>query len=147
MKKVFHFNSAREHYRSDAFVLTCFDHRFELVLSKYLKRIGILAPDMVKIAGGAKSLAAPESDADRELIFDQVRKSICLHGTNRAILLVHSDCGAYGGLAVFQGDVSAEAAHHCDELRRGAHILSGSFPELEVQGYFMDFDGVWEVET
>jgi carbonic anhydrase len=147
MKKVFHFDSAKENYRADAVVLSCFDHRFDLVLRKYLKKIGILTPDTIKIAGGAKSLVSPESDADREFVFEQVRKSIRLHGTERAILTVHSDCGTYGGLALFKGDVSAEAAHHCDQARRAARILSGSFTGIDVQAYFMNFEGIWEVET
>ena len=61
--------------------------------------------DPIKIAGGAKVLASPEREADREFVLDQIRKSMRLHGTRRVILMVHSDCGAYGGLAGgFAGD-------------------------------------------
>jgi hypothetical protein len=67
---------------------------------KFLKRIGVAHPDPIKIAGGAKSLASPEQESDREFILDQIRKSMQLHGTTRAILMAHSDCGAYGNLAM-----------------------------------------------
>jgi carbonic anhydrase len=43
-----------------------------------------------------------------EFVLEQIRKSIRLHGTRRVILMVHSDCGAYGGLAEgFRGDARA----------------------------------------
>jgi carbonic anhydrase len=70
-----------------------------------------------------------------------------LHGTRRVILMVHSDCGAYGGLAEgFGGDARAEAAHHLVELQRAAEILRKVIPEVEVDAYFVDFEGVWAAE-
>ncbi|MFZ0772769.1 MAG: carbonic anhydrase [Candidatus Sulfotelmatobacter sp.] len=111
MKKVFHFDAPREKYHCDAAILWCFDNRFELGFRKFLKRIGVVNSDPIKIAGGAKCLASPEHEADREFVLEQIRKSTRLHGTRRVILMVHSDCGAYGGLAGgFGGDARAEAA-------------------------------------
>src|SRR5580700_360025 len=144
MKKVFHSDAPREKYHCDAAVVWCFDNRFQLGLTKYLKRQGILNTDPIKIAGGAKSLASPEHESDREFIVEQIRKSIRLHGTKLAILMLHSDCGAYGGLAGgFDGDAAAEARHHEEELRRAADCLREAIPGLEVQSYFVDFEGVW----
>ena len=82
----------------------CYDQRFEAVLRKLLKRIGVARADHIRLAGGAKSLATPERESDREFVLDQIRKSVRLHGTDRVVLMVHSDCGAYGGLAAFGGD-------------------------------------------
>jgi carbonic anhydrase len=147
MKKVFHFDSPREHYQCDAAIVWCFDNRFDLGFRKFLKRIGIENPDPIKIAGGAKVLASPDQASDREFILDQIRKSIQLHDTQRVILMVHSDCGGYGGLEKFRGDTAAEANHHQKELQRAAEILRVAFPDIEVQGYFVDFEGVWEVEV
>jgi hypothetical protein len=147
LKKVFHFESSRERYQCDAAVLWCFDNRFELGFRKLLKRIGVLNSDPIKIAGGAKSLASPERETDREFVLDQIRMSMTLHATKRVILMVHSDCGAYGGLAGgFAGDAQAEAVHHEKELARAAANLVKAIPELAVQGYFVDFDGIWEAE-
>ena len=145
MKKVFHFDAPRDKYQCDAAILWCFDNRFELGFRKFLKRVGVMNSDPIKIAGGAKVLASPEHESDREFVLDQIRKSIRLHGTKRVILMLHSDCGAYGGLAAgFHGDVAAEAAHHECELRRAAANLKTAIPDLEVQGYFVDFEGIWE---
>jgi hypothetical protein len=61
--------------------------------------------------------------------------------------MVHSDCGAYGGLAgTFGGDTQAEATHHEAELRRAAESLVRAIPGIEVQGYFVDFEGIWDAE-
>jgi carbonic anhydrase len=147
MNKVFHFDAPREKYHCDAAIVWCFDNRFQLGFSKYLKRLGVVNSDPIKIAGGAKSLVSPEQERDREFVLEQIRKSIKLHGTKRVILMLHSDCGAYGGLAGgFGGDAKAEALHHEDELQRAAEWLKNEIPGIEVQGYFVDFEGIWEVE-
>lgn len=146
MKKVFHFGAPREKYHCDAAILWCFDNRFELGFRKFLKRIGVMNSDPIKIAGGAKVLASPEHEADRDFVLDQIRKSMRLHGTRRVILMLHSDCGAYGGLASFAGDAAAEARHHEGELQRAAANLRAAVPGIDVEGYFVDFEGIWDVE-
>ena len=148
MKKVFHFEAPRENYHCDAAILWCFDHRFDLGCRKFLKRIGVANSDPIKVAGGAKCLASPEHEAEREFVLEQIRMSMRLHGTSRVILMVHSDCGAYGGLAGgFGGDAKAEAAHHQRELARAAANLLETIPGIEVQGYFVDFEGIWDAEV
>ena len=147
MKKVFHFDAPREKYHCDAAIIWCFDNRFELGFRKFLKRIGVVNSDPIKIAGGAKCLASPDRESDREFVLEQIRLSMRLHGTRRVILKLHSDCGAYGGLAeAFGGDARAEAEHHLAELRRAAENLRKAIPEVEVEAYFVDFEGVWAVE-
>ena len=147
MNKVFHFDAPRERYQCDAAVVWCFDHRFNTGFTKFLKRIGIVNADPIKIAGGAKSLASPERAGDREFVLEQIRTSIRLHGTKLVILKLHSDCGAYGGLEAFKNDAQAEAAHHEAELRRAADYLRKEIPGIEVHAYFVNFDGVWEVDV
>ena len=66
MRKVFHFDSPRERHRCDAAMLWCFDNRFDPGFRKFLKRIGVVYSDPIKVAGGAKSLASPEPETDRE---------------------------------------------------------------------------------
>ncbi|MGH9720861.1 MAG: carbonic anhydrase [Bryobacteraceae bacterium] len=148
MKKVFHFDSAREKYHCDAAIVWCFDNRFELGFRKFLKRFGVMNSDPIKIAGGAKCLASPEHEFDRTFVFEQLEKSMRLHGARRVILMLHSDCGAYGGLAGgFGGDRVREAAHHREELRRASAMLIERFPGIQVESYFVDFEGVWEPEA
>jgi carbonic anhydrase len=147
MEKVFHFDAPRAPYHCDAAVVWCFDNRFHLGFAKFLKRLGISNPDPIKIAGGAKCLASPERQSDREFVLGQIRASIRLHGTELVILMVHSDCGAYGGLdGGFGGDVRAEAEHHEQELRRAADCLRTQLPGIDVRAYFVDFEGTWAVD-
>ena len=147
MRKVFHFDSPREKYHCDASVVGCFDNRFEAVCRKLLKRIGVVQPDPIKIAGGAKALASPDEEFHRSFVMEQIHKSIRLHGTDRVILMLHSDCGAYGGLAHFHGDAAVEADHHCAELRRAAKFLKRAIPALKIDCYFLNFEGAWTVES
>jgi carbonic anhydrase len=147
MNKVFHFDAPRDKYQCDAAVIWCFDNRFHLGFTKFLKRLGVSNSDPIKIAGGAKSLASPERESEREFVLDQIRKSIRLHDTKLVILMVHSDCGAYGGLAgSFAGNARAEAEHHEQELQRAAENLRKAIAGVDIQAYFADFEGIWEVE-
>jgi hypothetical protein len=146
VKKVFHFEAPREKYHCDAAILWCFDNRFDLGFRKFLKRIGVTHSDPIKIAGGAKCLASPELETDRKFVLEQIRTSMRLHDTKRVILMLHSDCGAYGGLPAFGGNPETEALHHQRELARAAANLLGAIPGVEVQGYFVDFEGIWDPE-
>lgn len=145
MRKVFHFDSAPEPYVADAAVLCCFDQRIRLAVNKFLPRRGILKPDMIVVAGGAKTLASPRTDFERDFILEQVRLAIQLHGAERILLMSHSDCATYGGLAAFKGDPRAEAAHHKKELQKSVRLLSEKFTGLKSEPYFVNFEGVWEL--
>src|SRR5438876_305399 len=144
MRKILHFDSPRKQYHCDASVVSCFDNRFEAAGRKLLKRIGVTQPDPIRIAGGAKSLASPEEEFHRAFVLDQIRKSIRLHGTERAILVLHADCGAYGGLAGrFQGDAEAESAHYGAELAQASAFLKSAIPGLLVECFVLNFEGAW----
>jgi hypothetical protein len=144
MQKTFHFDSLPDPYVADAAVLTCFDQRIRTAVNKFLQRRGIVRPDMIVVAGGAKTLASPRNDFERDFILEQVRMSVLLHGTRRAYLICHSDCATYGGLAAYKGDASAEAEHHFQELEKAAGILKTAFPELQVECFLVNFQGVFE---
>src|SRR5712692_8625165 len=146
MKKIFHFDSPADAYVADAAVLCCFDHRINRAVRKFLKKQGIERADMIVVAGGAKTLASPRNDFEQDFILEQVRMSIRLHQTKRVLVMSHSDCATYGGLAHFKGDRAAEAEHHRDELHRAAELLAVNFPGISIEPYFVKFDGVWEVQ-
>lgn len=143
MDKVFHFDAAPEPYVADAAVLTCFDQRIRDTVNKFLRRRGILRPDMIVVAGGAKTLASPRNDFERDFILEQLRMSILLHRTERAYLLCHSDCATYGGLAAYKGDAEAEAKHHFQELQKAADLVKETFPDLKVECFLVNFEGVF----
>ncbi len=146
MRKAYHFDSPAEPYRADATVLWCFDDRFSAVCRKFLRRVGAARADVISIAGGAKALASPAYDAEREFVLGQIALSVRLHDCRRIILTLHSDCGAYGGVAAFQSNRQAETSHHWNELQRAANAVREQFPTLAVETYFVDFGGVWSRE-
>jgi hypothetical protein len=142
MEKIFHFDSPPEPYVANAAVLCCFDQRIRLATNKFLQRQRIVRPDMIVVAGGAKTLASPRNDFERDFILEQVRMSILLHRTQRVFLMSHSDCATYGGLAAFDGDRGREARHHEQELQRAAELVRVNFPAIDVNCFFVTFDGV-----
>jgi len=142
VNKIFHFDSPPERYVADATVLCCFDQRIRLATAKFLKRQAIFRPDMIVVAGGAKTLASPRDDFERDFILEQVRMSIRLHQTRQLFLMSHCDCGAYGGLAAFDGDPQRESEHHERQLQRAAELAITNFPTLPVKCFFVAFDGV-----
>ncbi len=146
MKKVFHFDSPRAKYHCDAAIVWCFDNRFNVGFTKFLKKLGVENSDPIKVAGGAKCLASPDHEMDRAFVLEQIETSVRLHGTKRVILMLHSDCGAYGGLKAFGGDAAVEAQKQEAELRRASECLKKAVPGIEVQAYFADFEGIWGVE-
>lgn len=146
MEKIFHFDASSAPYTADAAVLCCFDSRIRQTVNKFLRREQIAFPDMIVVAGGAKTMASPRNDFERDFILEQVRMSVLLHKTRRMILTSHSDCATYGGLAAFKGDAQNEKRHHENELLRAAELVSSQFPELQVDCYFIDFEGMWRVQ-
>jgi carbonic anhydrase len=139
VQKVFHFDSPAEAYTADACVITCFDARFDLAVKKFLKRRGIVLFDHVKIAGSAKPLADSQASGNDGCgcIMNAVRTSMRLHRTSRVLIMSHNECGAYPGVPPDQ--VAADAA-------RAAAFLRAAEPSLQVESYFVDFDGVYRVE-
>ena len=139
MRKVFHFDSPAEVYAADACVIACFDARFDLAVKKFLKRRGIVLFDHVKIAGSAKPLADSQASGDGGCgcIVNAVRTSMRLHRTNRVLIMSHNDCGAYPGVPPEM--VAADAA-------RAAAFLRAAESSLQVESYFLDFDGVYRVD-
>jgi hypothetical protein len=116
------------------------------VLHKLTKRIGVEFFDPILVAGGAKCLAGSDLERDRQFVLEQIRKSMRLHGTQTVLLMLHSDCGAYGGLGAFDNDTSREAENHRNDLHRAVEFMQTQIPELTVRGFFVDFEGVWEAD-
>lgn len=143
-KKVLDFDSPKDHYEADACVVWCFDDRFFKLLKAFGKREGFAKIDLVKLAGGAKALAS-EGSSERDVVVNQIGTSIRLHGTKRVILMVHIDCGGYGGSKSFGYDHEKEFEHHTEELRKAATFLARPFPNLAIECFIADFDGLHEV--
>ena len=73
---------------------------------------------------------------------DLLITAILLHRTARVFLMSHSDCATYGGLAAFDGDRARETDHHKQELRRAAELIRSNFADIDVECFFVTFEGV-----
>jgi carbonic anhydrase len=141
-QKIIQFKSSQEHYSADACIVWCFDDRFSRLLEEFVKERGYKNYDLVKIAGGAKSLASPENESERLFVLKQIRTSINLHQAKEVILMCHEDCGAYGGKKLFAGDKD-EREKICADLKEAAHILLNNLPkDVKVEMVFADFEGI-----
>ncbi len=136
--KLFHFDTPSENYVADAVVISCFDARFDLATRKFLKRLGVTMYDQVKIPGGAKSLASPAYEADRDFVLRAIGTSLALHRPPRAVFIAHDDCGGY---------IGAPVEDILSDLSRAAEYLRAAEPSLPVACYFAAFDGIYSVET
>ena len=143
---IFKFQSSKEHYTADACVVWCFDDRFYKLLKAFGKEEGWGNIDLVKLAGGAKALAAGPSP-ERDVVLGQIKASIRLHNTNKVILMNHCDCGAYGGSKHFAGR-EAEHEYQNDQLMTAKHFLEQELPQgFTILCYLADFDGLHPVEA
>lgn len=147
MKRVYLVNhqSVLDHYTAEAFTLRCFDDRFWKVFKHFLKKMGIQHIDPESVAGGAKVLASPEKESDRDFMLRELEKSIKLHGTIRVMLFTHHDCGAYGGFSRFNNDPQAEFDLHTEEHKKARDVVQARFPDLAVESYFLDAVGIVKI--
>lgn len=142
MKQIISFQSPREHYVADVCVVWCFDERFSGLLTAFSK--GAKNVDLVKIAGGAKVLAGDPS-TERNFAMVQIKTSIRLHGTKKIALMLHRDCGAYGGSKSF-ADAATEKDYYVRQLASAKQFLASEIPGVQIDAYFADFDGLYAVE-
>lgn len=142
---IYTFETPLKHYTAEAFAVRCFDDRFWKVFKNFLKSQGIKHIDPESVAGGAKIFASPEKESDRDFMLRELEKSIRLHGTKRVMLFTHRDCGAYGGLARFQGDKEKEFEFHVSEHKKASQAIQQLFPQVPVETYFIDAEGVIEL--
>ena len=145
MDCIYRHQSPTKHYHADAFAVRCFDDRFRAVFFGFMGEQCPNAFDFESVAGGAKVLTSPEYESDREFILRELEKSITLHKTKRVMLFTHYDCGAYGGFARFEKNEEKQFAFHQEELRKGAGVVRARFPDLTVETYFIDMQGVVKV--
>ncbi|MEK7085042.1 MAG: hypothetical protein AAB904_00775, partial [Patescibacteria group bacterium] len=135
--------SPKEHYKADAAIVWCFEHRFRQALLEFIQKKKIKNDDLICVAGGLQSLASGNG-AEREFVLFQIQASIKLHAPSKIYLMVHSDCGKYGGLKNFGGDEAKELEFLAEEARKAKEYLAGRVPEnTSIQTIFADWGGLW----
>lgn len=138
--------SPKDHYLADACIVWCFDDRFSNALQVLIQHRGLARCDVIRVAGGAKSLASSVHQYEWLALLQQIRTSLQLHKAGRIVLMTHSDCGAYGGLSAFKNDSKRELAHHIEELGKAKKFLLGHCRgSIPIETIFVDFEGIWQI--
>jgi len=63
------------------------------------------------------------------------------------MLMVHTDCGAYGGLQAFGGNEEREAGESRIGIAERCGIPEEQHPPIEIECYYLKFTGVWALEA
>ena len=107
-----------------ALVLHCIDFRLGQPIKKYLEGQNLLGDaDIVAVAGAAKNLVSPASQAESDFVMKQIEISRRLHHIQEIILINHTDCGAYGG----NDELVAS------DLPESAAKINEKFPDLKIK--------------
>jgi carbonic anhydrase len=139
MEKIISYDTLKGSYVADACIVWCFDDRFTGLLREFTK--GMENFDLVKVAGGAKALAEGPSPA-RDFLTDQVAVSIRLHGAKKVMLMLHEDCGAYGGSKRF-ADGETEQNFYISQLALARDFLREKTGAVPVETYYGTFDALY----
>ena len=142
---IFSFHTTLDHYTAQAFVVRCFDDRFFRTFKNFLKKKGVQHIDPESVAGGPKILSSPEKEGDRDFMLRELEKSIRLHHTARVMLFTHHDCGAYGGFTKFENDREKELGFHRQEHEKAKEVICSQFPDIILESYFIDEDGIVQI--
>jgi len=139
---VYHEKSDLNHYDAQAYTVRCVDDRFWRVFKRFLKSQDIHRIDPKSPAGAAKVFSSPVKEGDRDYNLRELETSINLHHVKKVMLFNHHACGAYGGFAAFDNDANKEFKFHSNELKKAVDMIKAHFPELEVETYFIDGEGI-----
>lgn len=89
-------------------------------------------------------LATQQVEPEEQYILGQIEKSIRLHHTKHIVLMVHSECGAYG--KKFSG-VRLERKFYLNELRKAKRTVQKFLKQIQqekpVDTYYADFSALW----
>ena len=140
MKKILSHDTLKGHYEAEACIVWCFDDRFTGLLREFTKDMENF--DLVKVAGGAKALAEGASPA-RDFVQEQIATSLRLHGAKKVVLMLHEDCGAYGGSKRFT-DQETERGFYIGQLAAARDFVSGFIGNISVETYYGTFDGLYQ---
>lgn len=112
-------------------VVSCMDFRLWPALDGDLSTRLEGCYDRLLIAGAVRAVVRPPHPSVAEFLLRQIDLAWQLHGVKRAVLVGHTDCGAYGGRAAFTSD-EEERAVMAEDLRAARALVTARCPGLEV---------------
>ncbi len=129
----------------EACIVWCVDPRFRGAREKFLEVTGFKNPDLLIIAGGARSLAMEDS-SEQTFAINQLKKLAAAHHWKRLILTVHTDCAMYGGLKAFGSDAAKERKKLLADLKNAKKAARQQLPtDITIETALLDFSGIHAV--
>ncbi|MBU6500986.1 MAG: hypothetical protein KGJ89_02570 [Patescibacteria group bacterium] len=126
-----------EHYKAKATVVGCFDDGFLPAFFEFIEVKGLDRKDAIILPGGAKSLSSPADEAHRKTMLWAIQTSVALHHSDTIILVLHENCGAYGGTE----------PDYKKELDAAEEYLRGFFPDtMKYEKWVSGFNGYRRLE-
>ncbi len=137
-----------DHYKSESCNVFCLDCRWcNEHYEEFYRQEGYHNPDRNYFAGGAKKLASPQNEGERESTLADILDLLKLHDCRRVNLGVHVNCGKYGKrfetpdeeIYFFQQELLKARQALLDYLR-------GKNCEAQIHMYLLDWEGMHEVK-
>lgn len=110
-------------------VVRCMDGRINPHVNDSVLKYGIpVEHDLISLSGGCGELINPDSRPSTDLS----NVSLTLHGTERVLMIQHTDCGAYGGRAACGGTEEADRMFHLNEIQNSMLAVHQRHPALKI---------------
>lgn len=120
-----------EIHKCDAVVLSCIDFRFWEKIIKFVKNVlKIKVFDFSLLPGACKYIV--DSHSKNDLAMKCISVPMYLHHANIVVIVNHADCGAYGSLKAFDGNVKKEQEFYEKELKKAKKIILEKYPDKKV---------------
>lgn len=130
------------HYIADAYALSCADFRGKKIFEDFLGSMNIVVWDPNSPPGGLRVFASPLNEHEAGLHLQYITMLHGLHHFEKIIMVSHTNCGGYGGLEAFNNDKDKEFEFHLKEHEKARAFLKEKSPDLEVETYFIDEEGI-----
>lgn len=112
----------------EAMVVHCMDYRLQKFLHPWISgRFGYDNFDIISIPGSVHN---------DELVLKYVQLAIKIHSITTVYLINHEGCGAYGEAGTYE--------RHRHDLLDTREKLKQSFPQLNVETFYLHLDGTFE---
>ena len=118
-----------ENHQAEALIATCIDFRLQEAINKWiLENFTPKTFDRVALGGGVKNL---------DVILGQIDIAVRLHHIKKVVLINHEDCGAYGETGTYE--------KHAQDLREAKIKIKQTYPDLEIQTFYLHLYGKFEL--
>ena len=120
-----------------AYVLACGDPEIKIPLTRELNALfGPKGYFWLPELGGVKDLLSPDVAGDEDRLIRKIKKANNVHRFGLALLINHSNCGAYKLSGCSFDDPRKEEQFHTEELMKAVEVIKKEFPDKVVEIWY-----------